>query len=88
MSNFLSLDGPFQAQAPHQGETQNPLIAVVMLIVDCYYPVPTYVKDVSIILLFIQSQRLPAPSTLPLLLIVMYKIRCKTALLWSIISSH
>ena len=61
-------------------------------------PVPTYGKDVTIILLFIQSQSFHAllsPASLiyhqqissnpvkPPLLTVIYKIRCKTAIPWS-----
>ncbi|KAF6125245.1 hypothetical protein HJG60_009765 [Phyllostomus discolor] len=83
---------PLKVQTLHQGETTDPLIAIVsVLIVDCYYPILTWVK-VSVILLFIQSQRfsptLLSPASLIFhhwiscnpfvapLLIVTYKIRC------------
>ena len=38
---------PFQAQHT-RAESTNPCIVIVMLIVNCNYPVPTYVKDVCV----------------------------------------
>lgn len=54
----ISFFWTLKAQVPHQGETTNlPIVIVIVLTADCYCPVPTQGKDVSLtVLLFIHSQ--------------------------------
>ena len=99
----ISLSRPLKAQT-HQRETTNPPLLLLCSLLTVDSSIPTYVKQVCVCHYFFSSPgghlALLSPTSLiyhrwtscnpltPCLLTVMYKIRCKTDIFWSIFLIH